>query len=637
MSLKDINDNLFNPDSHIEERGHEKSRFDPDVAKNKDESEFSREKEWPEPKRGLTDFQKKVIKFSAMGLGIVLMVSVGLIAAYRIIKSSYENQKMAVEIRGPEMANSAEDLEYTITYQNKNWLKFSNMELFFDHSDNFQLTDSAGFEKINSNSSKLTIGKLSAGKKGEIKIKGKFFAPQDYIVYLRVTAKYTPSLFAKTQFESIFQLPVVIKRSPIKLDIEAPVKAASGQAVEYYFNYENVSDVTYPDIELRVEYPEEFKFYQSNPQANESNNIFKLGTLASGQKGRIHIEGTISGKANDSKSITVLVGKVNSENQFVEYLKQSKGTQMTGSPLMVIQKLGQRKSAVGSVDAGEIIYYQIHYKNLGNIGLRDVIVTLEFESEILDLRSMKLARGSFSSVDKKITWKAVDIPELANLGPGAEGDIYFNVGILKDIPVKEETDRNFTVESTARIDSPDIPTPIDTNKVVSTDTSVLKLNSPVALESKVSYYDETIPNSGPLPPRVGEETTYVIHWKIINETNDISDVKVVSSLPSYIKWKNVISPKDASLYFNERTNQFVWEVGKINNGSGIITPAKEIRFQVGITPEIYDVKKRPTIINEAVLSAKDMFSEEDIEIKVQSRNTELKDDSEASSADYSVE
>jgi hypothetical protein len=637
MSLKDINENLYEPESHIEMRGHEKSRFDPEIAKKGDELEFADEKEWPEPRRGFTDFQKKVVRYVAIGLAIVFVASAGITIGYRIIKSSYEKQKMTIDISGPQLVNSAQEVEYAIKYQNRNWLRFNDVEIFLDHSDNFQFTNPGHFEKVDSNTSKLTIGKVSAGEKGELKIKGKFFAPEDYVVYMQVTVKYTPLFFSNNRFETHYQIPVTVKSAPIKIDIEAPGQAADGQMIDYYIHYENNSDVSYPAAEIRINYPDDFEFHQSKPESSGGGKVFRLGTLAPGQRGMLFIEGIFNGKMNDIKTMTVLAGSVGQDNNFVEFLRQEKNTQVTGSPLIVTQSLVNRLKSDNSVNVGETLYYEVYYKNLGNIGLRDVIITFDFDEKIIDFSTLQLARGSFSGANKRITWKAVDFPELANLGPGESGLIHFNVKISKVIPIESNDDSNFSIKSTVKIDSPDVPTPVDSNKIISSDALTLRLNSPVFLESKVYYYDDLISNSGPLPPRVGEETTYTIHWKITNSSNDLTNVKVTSNLPTYINWKKTFAPSSENIYFNERTNQLVWEVGKVEHGAGIISPAREVRFQIGLIPQIYDLRMKPYITNEAMLTGIDMFTDQDVNVVAGKENIELRDDPKVDKHGFSVE
>ena len=97
------------------------------------------------------------------------------------------------------------------------------------------------------------------------------------------------------------------------------------------------------------------------------------------------------------------------------------------------------------------------------------------------------------------------------------------------------------------------------------------------------YNDKQIGNSGPMPPTVGSSTTYTFHWSVTNIANDLEDISVESSLPSGIKWTGQIYPSDANITYSERTNQIVWNVGSVAAGSGIISPAKEVAFQVVIT------------------------------------------------------
>jgi hypothetical protein len=309
---------------------------------------------------------------------------------------------------------------------------------------------------------------------------------------------------------------------------------------------------------------------------------------------------------------------------------------MTGSPLMVTHKLDKHDKNNTSVNIGEPLYYRVKYKNLGGIGLRDVIITLDFKSEVINFNSFQLPSGSFSSQERKIIWKAVDIPQLANLGPGQEGEINFSVKVSDKVDVEKNDDMNFIIETVVNIDSPDIPTPVDANKVISSDTMLVKLNSPITFQSKLVYQDDKIQNFGPMPQEVGKETSYVVIWKIVNGTNDISNAKVTSSIPTYVKWKNVQYPSDEKLYFNERTHQIVWELGKIEHGAGIISDAREVRFQISFTPDTFHINKRPVVINGAFLKGVDMFTEKDVDILSAEKNIDLKEENVSESIDYGI-
>jgi hypothetical protein len=194
------------------------------------------------------------------------------------------------------------------------------------------------------------------------------------------------------------------------------------------------------------------------------------------------------------------------------------------------------------------------------------------------------------------------------------------------IPIENENDKNFSIVSTAKIDSPSIPDPIGSNKIIASNTMTLKLNSRVVLEVKGYYKDNGMENSGPLPPKVGQETSYTIHWKVINVSNNISDVKVVSSIPSGVKWLGKFLPDNEAISFNERTNQIEWNLGSLDNGVGISKPGREVSFQISVVPQINQLKKKITLLNLSTLTAKDAFTGNDVKVEISEKDNRLVED-----------
>lgn len=80
-------------------------------------------------------------------------------------------------------------------------------------------------------------------------------------------------------------------------------------------------------------------------------------------------------------------------------------------------------------------------------------------------------------------------------------------------------------------------------------TRTVKVNSSFQLSSRAVHYTGPFGNSGPMPPRVGQNTTYTILWSITNSSNDVSRAKVTAVLPLYVKWTGVSSSGDVSFNY----------------------------------------------------------------------------------------
>jgi len=206
--------------------------------------------------------------------------------------------------------------------------------------------------------------------------------------------------------------------------------------------------------------------------------------------------------------------------------------------------------------------------------------------------------------------------------------VKFSVKIKESLPIEKSSDKNFIISSLAKIDSQDVPTFIEENKIISGNRMDMKINSEIVLETTGYYYDSVIENYGPIPPEVGKETTYAIHWKISNALNDLSEAKVKAVIPTGATVTEMKNPQDAVLHytFNERTNNLVWEIGNIESGAGILNSPREVVFQVKIKPSPEQVSLAVNLVGETVFSAKDLFTGEEIRFFGNKKTTSLKED-----------
>jgi len=93
------------------------------------------------------------------------------------------------------------------------------------------------------------------------------------------------------------------------------------------------------------------------------------------------------------------------------------------------------------------------------------------------------------------------------------------------------------------------------------------------------YFDTQIPNSGPFPPKVGRETTFVVTWSLVNNFNDIDGVSVRATLPGYIRWVGALVPANAAITFDPATRELTWSPGTILAVPVLYAPLARLNFR----------------------------------------------------------
>ena len=623
MSLLDIEKRLYKKDADKDLAKHAESEFDArsNLAVPGNES-FTKDDAWEEKKKGLGKDQKKAIKYGIIFLIAILLVTGISIFVYNLNQTSFSEDRFVMAIKGPKEVQSGKAMAYEINYKNENRASLREAKISVNFPENFKPEDNPNFISEGASNGRFELGEIKGGDGGTITFRGKAFSPKGSLIYIKADFSYKPSNF-NSQFIAKDQLGINVISFPVTVEILSPYNLASGDELEYLISYKNTSGDDFENIKLRVSYPEGFTLSKTDPPASEGDNIWYIGHLSSAQEGKISIKGKLEGSRDDAKVLRVELG-ASEEGEFISYTQESSSTKIEASPLSVFQTVNGLNNFVAN--AGDELTYEITYRNDGKVGLRDVIVTEKIESPILDFASLRMKKGAYSSSDSTITWKASDFSELGNLLPGKEGKISFSVRIKDVIPVANANDKNFVISSVARIDSPDIQTPIESNKIIAGNKIDVKLKTKLGLNIKGYYEDSKIKNTGPIPPVVDSETTYTIHWSVMNVSNDITNAKVEAILPTGVTMTGVKYPEDTNLTYNERTNTLVWQIGNLPAGTGIITPEREIAFQIKIKPTINQVNKDIILVGISTLSAHDSFVNEDIAVETIEKTNELKED-----------
>ncbi len=622
MSLRDIKNNLYKKEAPENLSEHEISQYDPTIAKDTGEMSKGEKDLWAK-KTGLDVVEKKAIKKGVIAGAIIIGIII-LMAIFMLVRQMlFQSGNAIVEISGPTQVESGKLLTYEITYRNENRLTIKNAVLRVSYPENFKPENNSNFKIENLTSGSFEIGTIKGKTKGKIVLNGKAYSPKGALIYLKASLEYNPSGYS-SQFQANGQLGVSVNSAPITLEVLAPQNISSGDVVDYQINYRNDGREVMNNLTIKVQYPDQFIFSSANPGASKENNSWDIGSLGAGESGKIVVSGKLEGERDNIKKVEASIG-VSEQNEFTAYNSESAQTKIIYSPLAIRQIVNKKEKL--NVNAGETLEFNIAYKNNGSIGLRDVIITEKLDGSMLDLSSLKLKGGSFDTDSEAITWKASDIKALENLGANQGGMISFSIKVKNIFPIGEEKDKNFIIKSTAKIDSPDVPTPISMNKIISSNEISMKVNTKLAIDVRGYYADNNIPNSGPIPPKVGEETTYTIHWKATNISNDVSGAKVFATLPTNAQMTGSIFPEGANLNYNSRTNEMVWTIGNIKSGTGLLFASPEVAFQVKIKPSPDQVGREVDLLGKTTISAKDLFTEESIMGEHREKNTNLLEDS----------
>ena len=538
------------------------------------------------------------------------------------MQSAFSESGLVIKIDGPTDAASGKLLTFDISYANNNRAVLKDAVLRVTFPESLKPGENANFTSESLTSGVFKLGDIPGKASGKIIFNGNVYSPKGTLIYLKTDLIYTPADF-NSQFDANNQTGINVNSSPIDLEITGPQKISSGDAVDYQIKYTNTGKEDFDNIKIKIDYPDNFTYSRSDRLTLGGNNIWYIGRLAAGQSGQIVVSGKLEGNRDEVKNAKVYIG-ADDQGQFVSYNEEQTSTTIEAAPIEITQAVNGSNNYIAK--AGDLLRFQIIYRNADNIDLRNVVLSEKMDSPILDYSTLKLTKGSFDPNSKVITWNGVDYPTLKNLATGQRGEVDFSIMVKDVIPVEAANDKNFVISAIAKMDSQDIQTAISSNKIVSGNNMDIKLDSKLVLDMKGYYKDSAIANSGPIPPKVGTPTTYTIHWKVMDVSNDVTDAKVTASLPAGATMTGKVSPDDGSLTYNSRNNSLVWDIGNLAAGTGVLNDPKEMAFQVQITPAPNQLDQPIPLVGVATFSATDTFTGDAFSATADKKDTTLTED-----------
>ncbi len=538
---------------------------------------------------------KKFILFILM-LGIL----VGIFGYYYYQKNIYSKEVLKLEILSQQEVQAFEEVEFLVKYKNNGNITLEEPKLIFQYPENSLI--------INDNSQRVMkeLEDIYPGEEKTISFKARLIGKENEIKQAEASLRYRPKNL-KAFYTSQTTFTTKIKSVPLVFEFDLPSKIESGKEIQFFLNYFSNSDWPISGLRIKIEYPLGFEFISSRPSALEKTE-WDLPLLNKTEGGRIEIKGKLLGEIREQKIFRATLG-LWQEGQFILLKEIAKGTEILKPSLLIFQQINNSSQYVANL--GEVLHYEIFFRNIGSQPFENLFLVAKLSGRAIDFDSIKSESGQFNKGDNFIIWDWREIPKLRFLDQGEEGKVEFWVNLKKDLTPGQDKDLSFKTQIIVSQAREEFET---------------KINSKLEIAQEGYFYDEAFGNAGPLPPRVGQTTTYTISWQVKNYYNDVKNVTVRATLPSEVKLTGKIFPPEASLTFDSDSREIVWSIGDLPAGTGVINSAPLVVFQVAFVPEESQAGQTPQIISDAKISGQDNWTGTTLETITSALNTLLPHD-----------
>ncbi len=576
-------------------------------------------------------FNRRAIKFFIAGIAILFAVG-GSILIFLYLGT--KGTEASIEIKSEERVTAGEVMTIPIVFHNVSRVTLKEMELAIILPPGSLVGDNGIFHPAPTRLIKK-YDDLPAGQEGIVEISVRLFGQEGQDQRIGASLLYRPENL-RARFSAKTEKNITISRVPLAISWEVPETFIQGQEILVKIHYISQAPTPFDNLSLRLEYPPGFIVSLQDPKPTVGDAIWIIGTLDPGKEGLITLKGTLQGIESESKTFRAGLGIFDPlTKEWTPYLDSSQGIKIVVAPLSVAGFVGGARERI--ITPGERLNFSLKFKNNTRFTIKNVSVRAFPDGSILDLATLSVdQRGVYDGGTNSIIWSPGNFSDFREIGPGAEGVLTFNIGTRSRPKVGGPHDKNLVIKLRSIIGSATPPQEFEGNKLESEDVIVLKVKSKIILAGRSLYRSSPVLNSGPLPPRVGEKTSYTILWEARNFTNDLKNAEVKATLPANVKWENVIFPKDSQVRFNQAAGEVRWFIGNLAAGTGIFVPALTAAFQVSVVPGEADIGKAITLLNESRLSGSDSFIGEDVSEITGPLSTELREDPTTANKDWLV-
>lgn len=408
----------------------------------------------------------------------------------------YSKEVLKLEILGPEQIQAGDEIDYTVKFKNNGKVRLESAELVFEYPGN-----STPIEDTQQRVTKK-LEDIYPGEERTATFKAIGIGKENDTLQATASLFYNPKSL-KSRYESKTNLTTKITFVPLTLEFDLPVKAEQGGDLSFTVNYFSNINFALENLHLKMVYPSGFTFQGATPKGLDVAE-WSLPTLTQANGGRVNVKGQLSGTQNERKVFKAQIGIIKDSGFMV--LKEVQGSIEISEPSVFISQMINGSQA-GSVGVGDLLHYEIYFKNIGATALEKKFLLVKLNSDFFDLSSLKTENGNTGQGDNSIIFDWQDVQGLRFLDASDEGKVEFWVK-TKDASLGRK-----------------IENPILRNTV---SLSGAEKAFETKLQGKVDFAQKVTQDNG-------TSTVYTVLWQIKNYWNGLNNAKVKAILPDNVR------------------------------------------------------------------------------------------------------
>ena len=538
--------------------------------------------------------------------------------------NTVSNDNIDISVLSNAFTAGGEEYPLLLEIANKNNSPLDLVDLVVEYPKSSQASLSQDNERL-----RISLGTIPAGGVKNENMKLVLFGEQGSTRQIKISLEYrvegSNAIFVKDKFYD-----VSINSTPINLSINAPLEASSNQDITLGVKATLNATKSVSKILLKVDYPVGFQFVKATPAPFLGNNIWNLGDLAPGAERNISIVGKMLDvfdgeekvfrvwSGSQSLSDKSLIKIVFNSLEHIVMIKKS-----SIEAKLLINGVYQREYAI---DTKTSIQGQIQWTNNLETKINNLEIRAKISGNAVNRATISAGQGFYNSSQDLIIWDKNSQSKFVEINPGDSGAVSFSFSPVSLFSASGGIVSLPSVNIDVFITGQQAQGGGVVTELNNSESKIVRIISDVGLSTKALFFSGPFLNSGPLPPKVEQKTTYSIVWSLSNTANNISKAVIRSTLPPWMHFTGSFSPATEDLTYDASTKEIVWNVSGIPRGTGITEAGRDITFQVQLTPSLSEVGTEPIIINDTILTGHDDFANVNVRVNKASLSTRLLND-----------
>ncbi|MFA4833435.1 MAG: hypothetical protein WC619_01135 [Patescibacteria group bacterium] len=561
---------------------------------------------------------------------LAILAGVGYGFYYYIFRGGSDATALDLSISAPEKVIAGEEFFSVLSYKNLSRADASQVRIEVTYPDNFIFLDSQ--PKAAEKDSVWQFEKLATGENGEIKIKGKIVNGKETNNIILAKITYTPANFS-SEFKKEASQTILVEDIGIDINFDYPSAVLVGQENEIAVKVRLKENNFLPQFKLTIDPLENMEIISAAvteaEEKKEGQNlkiekvragVYNVSEIGASEQ-EFKIKYKLSKKMADEQEIVMRFANLAEDDKTRSFLEKKIKIEVMKSDLNLTLIINGSKNDQ-AVNFGDQLNYSLVYNNKGETSMKDVVLMAVLESDFLNWKTLK-EENNGREKGNSLTWTKEEIPALAELEPNKEGIIDFSIDIVSLEETQAMASRSFQIKSYVQFsigNSEEFKENLDNRS----NTIINKINSDLSLKEEVRYFSaDNVPvGNGPLPPKVGETTSFKVYWTLGNNLHELNDAKVEVSLPEDVSWNNKNRTSVGAINYDSDSRKVTWQIGRLP----VTVYRADAEFNISITPADSDKNKIMVLLPEARVTAIDSETGGAITSTTKAKTTKLEDD-----------